>query len=65
MANKEVSTTQEKVNQYILLKPLFDSMYTEVRDLSKKKQDSPLNPFKIKKITSYWNLSKLFLTMMK
>ena len=40
--------TQQNVNQYELLTPLLESAYWEMQELSKKKQESPLNSYKVK-----------------
>jgi len=48
--DKELWPTKEEVNTYQTILPLINSDLTEIRELSKKKQDEPLNKFKIKLI---------------
>lgn len=36
-------TNEEKAEQYELLQPLLNGLYTEFKELSKKKPDSPIN----------------------
>jgi len=45
--NENLPTTDE-VKKFEMLFPMLDSDIAEIRDLSKKKQDEPLNPFKVK-----------------
>jgi hypothetical protein len=40
--------TADEVKKFEMLFPMLDSDITEIRELSKKKQDEPLNPFKVK-----------------
>lgn len=40
--------TSDEVKKFEMLFPMLDSDVTEIRELSKKKQDEPLNPFKVK-----------------
>lgn len=42
--------TQSDVDQYELLFPMLHALYKEIQELSKKKPDSPLNPYKVKAI---------------
>jgi hypothetical protein len=46
--NKEFWPTKEEVNLFRILFPMINSDLAEIRELSKKKQDEPLNKFKIK-----------------
>ena len=45
--NENLPTT-DKVKKFEMLFPMLDSDIAEIRELSKKKQDEPLNPFKVK-----------------
>jgi len=45
--NENLPTTDE-VKKFEMLFPMLDSDIAEIRELSKKKQDEPLNPFKVK-----------------
>ena len=47
--------TQNEVNQYQLLLPLLTATYNEIQELSKKKPESPLNPYKVKAINRILN----------
>ena len=42
--------TQQSIDQYELLEPLLESAYEEMQELSKKKQESPINSYKVKAI---------------
>ena len=42
--------SSEAIKKFIMLYPLIDSDLSEIRELSKKKQDEPLNKFKVKTI---------------
>jgi len=46
--NKDNLPTSEEVKKFEMLFPMLDSDIAEIRELSKKKQDEPLNPFKVK-----------------
>jgi hypothetical protein len=51
MANKKSTlpeATKQDVEEYSLLYPLLDSLLTEIKELSKKKQDGVLNEMKVK-----------------
>ncbi|MHA8061419.1 hypothetical protein PQG22_09100 [Aquirufa beregesia] len=52
MANKtyknENLPTSDEVKKFEILFPMINSDIAEIRELSKKKQDEPLNPFKVK-----------------
>lgn len=41
-------TTQEKADQHDMLYPILLSVFNEIKELSKKKQDAPLNAMKVK-----------------
>jgi len=43
-------TTEEKANKHEMLSPILDSVYDEIKELSKKKQDDTLNRLKVKMI---------------
>jgi hypothetical protein len=47
--NDKLPSTEE-VNKFEMLFPMLDSNVAEIRELSKKKQDEPLNQFKVKVI---------------
>ncbi len=40
-------TTEENVTKYQMLSPMLETIYTEMKELSKKKQDVPLNKLKV------------------
>jgi hypothetical protein len=40
--------SEDDVKKFEMLYPMLDSDIAEIRELSKKKQDEPLNPFKVK-----------------
>jgi len=46
--NNDKLPTTEEVKKFEMLFPMIDSDIAEIRELSKKKQDEPLNPFKVK-----------------
>ncbi|OHD09794.1 MAG: hypothetical protein A2086_12800 [Spirochaetes bacterium GWD1_27_9] len=54
-------TTKEKVNIFETTSPLFNSLYKEIQDLSKKKPDGTLNESKVKLINRLLNDIKDFL----
>lgn len=41
-------TTREKAEQHDMLYPILISVFNEIKELSKKKQDGPLNAMKVK-----------------
>jgi len=45
-----IFTTKDKANKHELLSPMLDSVYNEIKELSKKKQDESLNKLKVKMI---------------
>lgn len=52
MAKKKINTrkkpTKENAEQFDMLSPILDSVYIEIKELSKKKQDGALNEIKVK-----------------
>lgn len=50
MAKKENLITDQDVVKFGMLNKLLDSIYTEVKEFSKKKPDDSLNAFKVKTI---------------
>lgn len=52
MVNKKLITskkpTRENAEQFDMLSPILDSVYHEIKELSKKKQDGALNEIKVK-----------------
>lgn len=42
--------SSENVNKFDMLYPMLLSDLNEIRELSKKKQDEPLNKFKVKSV---------------
>lgn len=44
----ENTTTDEQVKLYLTISPLLNSAFNEIKELSKKKQDEPLNLNKVK-----------------
>lgn len=60
--NKEVwLPSSNEVRQFEMLYPMIQSDLTEIRELSKKKQDEPLNSFKVKMINKKLGQIKEFL----
>ena len=43
-----IRPTKENAEQFDMLFPILDSVYNEIRELSKKKQDGVLNEMKVK-----------------
>lgn len=52
MSKKKFSSTslptKANAEQFDMLSPILDSVYTEIKELSKKKQDGALNEIKVK-----------------
>jgi hypothetical protein len=48
--NNYLLPTLENVNKFDMLYPMLVSDLNEIRELSKKKQDEPLNKFKVKTV---------------
>jgi len=48
MYQNENLPSSDEVKKFEMLFPMLDSDVAEIRELSKKKQDEPLNPFKVK-----------------
>lgn len=53
--------TQNQIDEYSLLNPLFDSLLREIKELSKKKPDEKLNVFKGKTINKILARAKALL----
>jgi hypothetical protein len=63
--NKETENilpTSEKVKKFDMLFPMVNSDLNEIRELSKKKQDEPLNKFKVKTINKKLEQVKIILS---
>lgn len=50
MAQKESLPTDAQVVKFQMLRELTDSIYTEMKEFSKKKPDEALNAFKVKNV---------------
>jgi hypothetical protein len=50
--------SSEEVKKFEMLYPLINSDLSEIRELSKKKQDEPLNKFKVKTINKKLEIVK-------
>ncbi len=50
MAENDINLTDSEVDNYLMLSELLNSIYLEMKELSKKKPDEPLNKFKVSKI---------------
>lgn len=61
MAKKESLPTDAQVVKFQMLNELADSIYTEMKEFSKKKPDDALNPFKVKNINRVLTQLKEFL----
>jgi len=48
--NQSELPNSDKIKKFEILYPMINSDITEIRELSKKKQDEPLNKFKVKTI---------------
>jgi hypothetical protein len=48
--NSDLLPTLESVNKFDMLYPMLVSDLNEIRELSRKKQDEPLNKFKVKTV---------------
>lgn len=48
MATTANRPTKEKTEQFDMLFPILDSVFSELKELSKKKQDGALNELKVK-----------------
>ncbi|OBY65976.1 hypothetical protein [Polaribacter vadi] len=53
--------TDEQVEKFQMLNQLADSIYTEMKEFSKKKPDDALNPFKVKNVNRVLTQLKDFL----
>lgn len=61
MAKKEVLPTDAQVTEFQMLNQLTDSIYTEMKEFSKKKPDDALNAFKVKNVNRVLSQLKEFL----
>jgi hypothetical protein len=61
VVNKEFWPTKEDVNSFEILFPMIKSDLDEIRELSKKKQDEPLNKFKVKILNKKLEKAKIVL----
>lgn len=64
MAKKNLVTsrpTKIETDQFEVINPILDSIYTELKELSKKKQDGALNETKVKLINRVLEKVKEFL----
>jgi hypothetical protein len=61
MNKKILLPTDEQVTKFQMLNQLVDSIYTEMKEFSKKKPDDALNPFKIKNVNRVLENLKEFL----
>jgi hypothetical protein len=52
----------DKINKFEMLFPMVNSDLNEIRELSKKKQDEPLNKFKVKTINKKLEQVKVILS---
>lgn len=50
MVKKENLPTDAQIAKFRMLNELTDSIYTEMKEFSKKKPDDALNPFKVKNV---------------
>jgi hypothetical protein len=58
---EEFLPTSENIKTFEMLYPMLESDISEIRELSKKKQDEPLNPFKVKIINKKLGQIKVLL----
>jgi hypothetical protein len=59
--DKESLPTKDEVKMFDILYPMIDGDLAEIRELSKKKQDEPLNKFKVKIINKKLDKAKSIL----
>ena len=50
MNNNEPVLTNQEVEQFEMLSPMLNDIFSEIKELSKKKQNEPLNELKVKMI---------------
>lgn len=66
MAKTDITENQfpgsDKINKFEMLFPMVNSDLNEIRELSKKKQDEPLNKFKVKTINKKLEQVKMILS---
>lgn len=55
-------TTRAKAEQHDMLYPILNSVFHEIKELSKKKQDGPLNAMKVKMTNRILSKVKAYLT---
>ncbi len=61
MAKNEILPTDAEVEVFKMLNQLTDSIYTEMKEFSKKKPDDALNTFKVKNVNRVLSQLKDFL----
>ena len=61
MAKKESLPTDKQIVNFEMLNELADSIYTEMKEFSKKKPDDALNAFKVKNVNRVLTPLKEFL----
>ncbi|SEE58252.1 hypothetical protein SAMN04487765_3238 [Tenacibaculum sp. MAR_2010_89] len=61
MGNRKSLPTDEEVLKFEMLNELTDSIYTEMKEFSKKKPDDALNKFKVKNVNRVLTQLKSFL----
>lgn len=61
MANNNSLPTIEEVTEFEMLNELLDSVYTEMKEFSKKKPDDAINTFKVKSVNRILEKIKIFL----
>jgi hypothetical protein len=59
--NNSLLPTKDEVKLFDILFPMIESDLNEIRELSKKKQDEPLNKFKVKMINKKLEKIKVIL----
>lgn len=61
MSKKDILPTDEQIVNFEMLNELADSIYTEMKEFSKKKPDDALNAFKVKNVNRVLTQLKEFL----
>jgi len=61
MAKKETLPTDSQITKFEMLNELTESIYTEMKEFSKKKPDDALNSFKVKNVNRVLTQIKDFL----
>lgn len=59
--NNSKTVTDEQVELYNTINPLINSIYKELKDFSKKNQNDPINPTKVKMINRLLEKVKIIL----